>query len=85
MPTPGTIAPTPDLAANRPAEAVRDLDRLIELRPRDARAYYQRAAARRLMKQDREALADLLMARQLGGTVPEELLRSLGQPAQPPR
>ena len=73
------------LAANRPAEAVRDLDRLIELRPRDARAYYQRAAARRLMKQDREALADLLMARQLGGTVPEELLRSLGQPAQPPR
>ena len=73
------------LAANRPAEAVRDLDRLIELRPRDARAYYQRAAARRLMKQDREALADLRMVRQLGGTVPEELLRSLGQPAQPPR
>jgi tetratricopeptide (TPR) repeat protein len=73
------------LAANRPAEAVLDLDRLIELQPRDARAYYLRATARRLMKQDREALADLLMVRQLGGTVPEELLRSLGQPAPPPR
>ncbi len=73
------------LAAQRPAEAIRDLDRLIELRPQDARAYYERAAAHRLLKQDSEALADLLMVRKLGGTVPEELLRSLGSSAQPPR
>jgi len=73
------------LAANRPAEAVQDLDRLIELRPREARGYYLRATARRLMKQDSEALADLLMVRQLGGTVPEELLRSLAHSAQPTR
>ena len=73
------------LAANRPADAIPDLGRLIELRPADARAYYQRAIARRRMKQDGEALSDLLMVRQLGGTVPEELLRSLGPSAQPQR
>ncbi|MGD1001534.1 MAG: tetratricopeptide repeat protein [Candidatus Brocadiia bacterium] len=73
------------LAAGRPAEAVLDFSRAIELRPRDADAYFNRAVARHRMKQDREALADLLTVRQLGGTVPEELLRSLGQPAQPTR
>jgi tetratricopeptide (TPR) repeat protein len=72
-------------AADRPAEAIRDFSRVIELRPRDAAAYYNRAIARKRMKQDSEALADLLMARKLGGTVPEELLRSLGSSAQPPR
>jgi tetratricopeptide (TPR) repeat protein len=66
-----------ELAADRPAEAVRDLDRLIELRPREAGAYYQRALAHRRLKQDCEALADLERARQLGATVPEDLLRSL--------
>jgi tetratricopeptide (TPR) repeat protein len=73
------------LAIGQPAEAIRDLDRAIELQPRDADAYYNRAIARHRIKQDREALADLLKARQLGGRVPEELLRSLGASAQPPR
>jgi tetratricopeptide (TPR) repeat protein len=70
-----------ELAADRPAEAIRDLDRLIELRPQEAGAYSQRALAHRRLKQDREALADLERARQLGATVPEDLLRSL-QPAK---
>jgi len=74
-----------DLATDRPAEAIQDLDRAIELQRRDADAYYNRAIARHRMKQDREALADLLKVRQLGGRVPEELLRSLGPSAQPPR
>jgi tetratricopeptide (TPR) repeat protein len=70
-----------ELAADRPAEAVRDLDRLIELRPQEADAYCQRALAHQRLKRDREALADLERARQLGATVPEDLLRSL-QPAE---
>jgi tetratricopeptide (TPR) repeat protein len=73
------------LATDRPAEAVRDFTRVIELRPQGAAAYYNRAIARKRMKQDSEALADLRMVRKLGGTVPEELLRSLGPSAQPPR
>ena len=73
------------LAAGRPADAIGDLDRLIALRPREARAYYQRGVANQRLKQDREALADFQMARQLGAKLPEELLRSLSPAAQPSR
>jgi len=58
---------------------------VIELRPGDADAYYLRATAHRRLKQDSEALADFLMVRKLGGTVPEELLRSLAPSTQPAR
>ncbi len=71
------------LAAGRPGEAVRGLDQLIALRPREARAYLQRAIAHQRLKQNREALADLQTARQLGATAPEELLRSLAPSATP--
>ena len=73
------------LAADRPADAIRDLDRLIALRPREARAYYQRGVAHQRLKEDREALADFQMARQLGAPVPEELLRSRAPSEPPPR
>jgi tetratricopeptide (TPR) repeat protein len=72
-------------ATDRPAEAVRDFSRVIELQPQDPDAWYNRAMARRRMKQNSEALADFQMVRKLGGTVPEELLRSLGPSAQPTR
>ncbi|MGO8703717.1 MAG: tetratricopeptide repeat protein [Candidatus Brocadiia bacterium] len=72
-------------AAGRPAEAIRDYSRAIELRPRDPDAYYNRAIVRRRLKQESEALADFHMVRKLGGTVPEELLRSDGPSAQPTR
>ncbi len=72
-------------SAGRPEEAVRDYTRAIELRPQDPDAYYNRAIVRSRLKQNREALEDLRRVRKLGGTVPEELLRSLGPAAQPPR
>jgi len=72
-------------STGRTAEAARDLSRVIELQPGDAAAYYRRAIVRRRMKQDREALEDFRRVRKLGGTVPEELLRSPGPAEQPPR
>jgi tetratricopeptide (TPR) repeat protein len=72
-------------AAGRPAEAIRDYSRAIGLRPQDPDAYYNRAILLRRMKQDREALADFQRVRNLGRTVPEELLRPVGPSAQPTR
>ncbi len=72
-------------SAGRLAEAVRDYSRAIELRPRDPAAWYNRAIVRSRLKQNSEALADLRTARELGGTLPDELLRSLGSAAQPTR
>ncbi len=72
-------------SAGRPAEAIRDYSRAIELRPQDPDAYYNRAIVRRRLKQESEALADFQTARKLGGTAPEELLRSASPSAQPPR
>ncbi len=69
-------------SAGRPAEAIRDYSRAIELRPQDPDAYYNRAIVRRRLKQESEALADFQTARKLGGTAPEELLRSARSSAE---